>query len=59
MIATAVLAADYAGTFELLDTSRIGARATQPRAHRLYAGTWKAHSRRRFIDDCDGQDSPE
>jgi hypothetical protein len=30
MIATAVLAADYAGTFELLDTSRIDARATQP-----------------------------
>ncbi len=30
MIATAVLAADYAGTFELLDTSRVGARATQP-----------------------------
>jgi len=30
MIATAVLAADYAGTFELFDTSRIGARATQP-----------------------------
>jgi hypothetical protein len=30
MIATAVLAADYAGTLDLLDTSRIDTRATQP-----------------------------
>jgi hypothetical protein len=30
MIATAVLAADYAGTLDLLDTTKVAARATQP-----------------------------